>query len=84
MWFWADLFFSEEFVKILCFRSIFVRYLAPLISSIKSSILGIVNGSGTVTLFKFLKSIHNLIELSGFLTGTIGNDHGLSDGSIIA
>src|ERR1043165_5328927 len=61
----------------------FVRNLACPILFIRVSTLGIGKGSGIVTEFSFLKSVHKRNEPSGLGTKTIGAAHGLSDSSII-
>ena len=44
------------------------------------SITGIVYGSGTVTMFGFLKSMQSLTLPSGFGTGMISDNHGETSG----
>ena len=65
---------EEPFVK-----SHFVKYLAPFNLDKSSSKVGIGSASKTVMLLSFLKSIHNLIVLSFFITTVIGEAYGDDD-----
>ena len=69
----------EIFANNLLLKSHFVKYLAPFNLDKSSSKVGIGSASKTVMLLSFLKSIHNLIVLSFFITTVIGEAYGDDD-----
>ena len=79
--------FSQSFFNIFTcqyplLRSRVENHFDPDKLSKQSSIRGKGNASFVVTVFNFLKSTPNLEEPSFFFTSTIGEAHGLSDGSM--